>query len=421
MKIFDPLYGEVELSEVQATIARTPEFRRLSHIRLLNAASPTLATLGEIRRYSHTLGVAALNLDWRQENKRHWRTDELDALEAAVLLHDIATPPFAHLFEYMLKRHQDWSHEFVIDVLLKGESVPENRNHQIFGGNRLRVMEELAVSPKRTDLVFAILERKHPLFQLILGTLDLDNIDNVLRMAWALGCKYDVGLARELASNITVSKEGVPLLRKKFMDHIKWWMETRRRAYEILVFDQETVASQAVMMEALQISMKKGRVKGDDWTLTDEELVSRLSEDEETRPLMTKEYYGRLPEHIATVQIDEPMAALGGAIALQGSAEDAAADCSIEKPLIYVFEDKGSFEKRLEFTDPEAGKWSIGEKSSSTVVYLFTRARGQTRRSTVGKFVQSLSRRLNITQESILKVDADSLPNTQGPQGALGI
>src|SRR5579863_4411113 len=106
MKIFDPLYGEVQLSAVQTVIARSPEFRRLSHIRLLNSASPTLATLGELRRYSHTLGVAALNLEWRQKNERFWKKEELDALEAAVLLHDIATPPFAHLFEYMLKRHQ---------------------------------------------------------------------------------------------------------------------------------------------------------------------------------------------------------------------------------------------------------------------------------------------------------------------------
>src|SRR5712692_9001696 len=60
MVIFDPLYGEFVLPPHLEELMLTPEVRRLSQIRLLNTLTPSLATLGELRRYSHTLGVLYL-------------------------------------------------------------------------------------------------------------------------------------------------------------------------------------------------------------------------------------------------------------------------------------------------------------------------------------------------------------------------
>src|SRR5260370_40051178 len=95
LRIRDPLYGTVEFPPAIAALIYTPEVRRLSQIRLSNTLSPTLATFGELRRFSHTLGVLCL---CKQSPLVGYSEEERQALAAAVLLHDIGTPAFGHLF-----------------------------------------------------------------------------------------------------------------------------------------------------------------------------------------------------------------------------------------------------------------------------------------------------------------------------------
>ena len=62
MKVYDPLYGNFEIPTFLRQLVLAPEVRRLMGVRLLNAPTPTLPTLSEIRRFSHTLGVLRLVL-----------------------------------------------------------------------------------------------------------------------------------------------------------------------------------------------------------------------------------------------------------------------------------------------------------------------------------------------------------------------
>lgn len=60
MIVFDPIYGRFSVPDYLARLIVTPEVRRLSQVRLLNTITPSLAALGDLRRYSHTLGVLFL-------------------------------------------------------------------------------------------------------------------------------------------------------------------------------------------------------------------------------------------------------------------------------------------------------------------------------------------------------------------------
>src|SRR4051794_12024445 len=127
MIIYDPLYNCFSIPPYLSKLILTPEVRRLSQVRLLNTLSPSVAVLGELRRYSHTLGVLYLC----EKNKSSGYTEEeRKALATSVLLHDICTPPFGHLLEYHLREATGWSHERMIKPLLWGNHVPENRAHQ---------------------------------------------------------------------------------------------------------------------------------------------------------------------------------------------------------------------------------------------------------------------------------------------------
>ena len=250
MKVFDPIYGKFEIPDVPGLIVDTPEFRRLSQIRLLNTISPTLATLGEIKRYSHTLGVIHLLLAWERTAVGVSMSDRY-ALRAAAVLHDMATPPFGHLFEYTLKERSGWNHESAIVDTLLGRHRSENIAHQFFAGQRLKALPRLLDADIDVQTVLKILSKTHNLSALILGSLDFDNIDNVFRMAWALGFSYPREVPIQLAQVLSVANDGrlcIPLANETLAAH---WAEMRRRVYEVLVFDSSTVAAQAVLSKAI--------------------------------------------------------------------------------------------------------------------------------------------------------------------------
>jgi hypothetical protein len=87
MKIWDPIYGAFQVPGFIAELLTAPEIRRLSNIRLLNTLTPSLATLGEVRRYSHTLGVIFLAT---KHTFFGYDGRTIRAFFAAVLLHDMA-------------------------------------------------------------------------------------------------------------------------------------------------------------------------------------------------------------------------------------------------------------------------------------------------------------------------------------------
>src|SRR5581483_3272677 len=240
MRIRDPIYGDFKLTGRWLSLLFTPEVRRLSQIRLLNTLTPSLATLGELRRYSHTLGVLHL---YQLNSHSRFSSEEFDAFAASVILHDIGTPPFGHLFEYHLHEMTGWNHERFTKSILWGFHAPENKAHQIFAGRQIQVLSELRRIGISIEIVQAIITRTHPLSQLLFGSLDLDNLDNVARMAWALGIESDPGLLVDIAKNVTVTPDGVlELSEQQYGLHVRYWLTLRRSIYEILVFDPPTVA-----------------------------------------------------------------------------------------------------------------------------------------------------------------------------------
>jgi HD superfamily phosphohydrolase len=377
MIVFDPLYGRFQVSSLLSTLTALPEVRRLSQIRLLNTLTPSLATLGEIRRYSHTLGVLFLS---QQNSFLGFSSAERDAFQASILLHDIGTPPFAHLFEYQLRdRTRDgWNHENIIRDILWGTHAPENTASQIYAGQTICFRNSLDKLGVDTQLVEDIVTGQHPLSRLLFGTLDLDNLDNVARMGFALGIREGAeiatSLARQLHVNRNTSGTGCPVEAKNLVEK---WARLRRHIYDILVFDGPTVAAQAVLSSAIEELLVNESLTQDDWVLTDEQLLRRLAEDSGTKDRINLEYLGRLPQMAFSVQFADVELTPDTRNRLRQLAE---ASLKITFPsnrsIGYTFLDNGTFEKELRFRDPTtSAEWNVGKTSQSIVVYGFVSCR----------------------------------------------
>jgi HD superfamily phosphohydrolase len=376
MIVYDPLYGRYKIPSYLERLVLTPEVRRLSQVRLLNTMTPSLATLGDLRRYSHTLGVLIL---CAKLVNTEYSVDEFKALSASVLLHDIGTPPFGHLLEYHLKENTGWTHEGIIKSVLQRTYAPENRAHQIFAGRAIEFASVLKALDIRLDLVEAIVTGQHPLSHLLFGTIDLDNLDNIARMGWALGLTGGTECAVRLASTIAVDRSSRLLLSAQERETVLRWSALRRQIYEILVFDPSTVAAQAVLSETIAIAIREDILTEEDWHLSDEQLLARLQSLSATKDAVNREYLGRLPEMVAALQIS-------GTLTDHGFVNRAAAKDYVESvlreeleddtPVLgYVFIDRGTFSKSLVFYDPRTSiSWKEGETSSSIVLYGFVRS-----------------------------------------------
>ena len=372
MIIRDPIYGRFETPTFLDRLILAPEVRRLMEVRLLNTPSPSLPTLSEIRRFSHTLGVLHLALT---NPHLGLREEELRALTAAILIHDAATPPFAHLLEYYLKDRTGWNHETVLPDMLTGHHVIENTAHQILPGEELKFKRLCSLSDIDFEIVLQIVRKRHPASTLIFGTLDFDNLDNVLRMAWALGLGPDPAPFLQIAGDLAVSIEGEVTLSIALKDAVQTWATIWRAVYEILVFDELTVASQAVLTKAMRALFDSKQAPDIKWDGRDRDLLDVLARSPKTKNLILRHFNESLPSKLLAVRVIGSLSELG--LSSRDQAIDlveqiAREEFGVKRPFGYAFVDKSIFSRRLEFIDPSnRRRWTFGDSSNSVVFYCF--------------------------------------------------
>ena len=122
-RIFDRVYGEVQLTDLASALIDCPEVHRLDSIRQLGGCSFVYPSATH-SRLEHSIGVAHLAATMG----RHLHSlcpeiteTELVCLEVAGLLHDVGHGPFSHLFEEYVREEIDptWSHELMGDRIIR--------------------------------------------------------------------------------------------------------------------------------------------------------------------------------------------------------------------------------------------------------------------------------------------------------------
>ena len=378
MNVFDPLWGKFSVPSFLQPLVMAPEFRRLSNVRLLNVNSPSLASLSDVTRYSHTLGVLRLAL---ANPMLGFSSEEHRAFLAAVLVHDAGTPAFAHLFEYFLDERHNWSHEAVTPNLLMGTLSPDEQATQIFYSQRPRFKSLCEKANVNFDIVFSIINKTNRVSPLLFGTLDYDNLDNVARMNAFLGRRVEFPRFMHIASELGVSGDGRVLLPAKNRSDVRYWLELRKEAYEILVFDAPTVSAQAVLSTAIELSLQSGVLDLEDWTYTDQEMIRVLrNSGAHVKIMIDRDFLGNVPGMLLCLHLidqDHPL--------FWKSREDicdqvlAFLEGQGKKGRLYAycFRDRGAFEKEVLFRDPSNGdEWGEGRQSSGLVIYGFSSEAG---------------------------------------------
>lgn len=193
MRFSDLIYGSIEIPDWLIPFLKLPEFVRLRGVRLSNVDSYQFKDFNGPTRWDHCLGVAHLAL--RYCKKRAISNHDSVHIVLAALLHDVATPPFAHTVEYVI---DGYDHELESNKILSS-SADDNAslNFPVFASqtpqfrqlcDRTSKLEKIKIDP---DAVAEMVTGGGKYGFLINGSIDLDNIDNVTRASVFLGIDVD--------------------------------------------------------------------------------------------------------------------------------------------------------------------------------------------------------------------------------------
>lgn len=311
MKFHDRLYGRIELPPLAHQLAEScPVLLRLREVRMANIPFASYPSFANVSRFEHSLGVA--HLAWRFGREQQLPEDEAIALTIAALYHDGASPAFGHLYEEFLIPG-GFDHERALVELLTGRAeLDGGADAQIFLGRRCRLPSQLPAFDQDSILschgVSTILAGTHRLSQAIVGSLDLDNIDNVIRAATAMGILGENAVhPYEILAELAI-EDGELRRMAGERSAISRWQEARRCLYAAILGNSFEFRAQSAIKWAIAEAAEDepDLAQPTSWTLTEPELVfGHLQEHEAARRLVDSVRLGSPPEQLLIASVED--------------------------------------------------------------------------------------------------------------------
>lgn len=289
MEFHDILHGHIEFSDADEStnllrdLLNSTEINRLRNMRQMNFDVPLIQELGRSRRLPHSIGVA--NLAYKLSKKFDLKSDDAKILLAAAIMHDAAIPPYGHLVESELKSTSaDFSHERRVEQLVRG-SQGNYRNTEIFEGRTPEVLDILLKHHTDVDKLMSLIRPADGTKTPISADIDLDNIDNVHRMAAMLGWDNAKQNFKNLVSSIILNNLEEMSFSNKAIPYIKKWLEFRERIYTMIIAHPQCVPYNALQADLVRLSIDQEIITPNDWLIDEQQFEEKLRTDEKIRPL----------------------------------------------------------------------------------------------------------------------------------------
>ena len=232
--INDPVFGFIKIPRgVLLNIVRHPLMQRLTRIKQLGLASVVYPG-AQHTRFQHSIGAFHLVSEavFSLQQKGIFIFDsEAEAVEAAILMHDIGHGPFSHVLENTLI--SGISHEEISLLMM------EQMNREMNGALTLSISSFKNEYPKRF------------LHQLISSQLDMDRLDYLSRDSFFTGVSEgNIGSAR-IIKMLDVVDDGL-VVDHKGIYSIESYLIARRLMYWQVYLHKTAVACEAMLINVLR-------------------------------------------------------------------------------------------------------------------------------------------------------------------------
>lgn len=235
MKIInDPVFGFITIPKgLLYDIVKHPAFYRLSRIKqlgLLDVVYPG----AQHTRFQHSIGafhLTTLATESLRQKGNFIFDSEAEAVQAAILLHDIGHGPFSHVLEHTLINGME--HEEISLMIM------ERMNEEFRG---------------QLGLAIKIFKNEYPkmfLHQLISSQLDMDRLDYLRRDSFYTGVtEGNIGSSRII--EMLDVKDDHLIVQKKGIYSIENYLVSRRLMYWQVYLHKTSVAAEQMLVNTLK-------------------------------------------------------------------------------------------------------------------------------------------------------------------------
>ncbi|MCV0412473.1 HD domain-containing protein [Nitrosarchaeum sp.] len=238
--IVDPIHDFIRVYDHELKIIDNPIFQRLRRIRQLSGAHLTYPA-AQHTRFEHSLGVMhiASQAGKALNEKGILKSDDIDLLRLAGLLHDIGHGPFSHLFEEIIQQkkfsHEDFGKEIILkseigDILSKNGYDKKLVTKIAFGDSKLQYMNEI-----------------------ISGALSADMMDYLLRDGYFTGAEHAQIDHKRITQSLDVHKKKLALERSALYS-FESMMHSRYQMFKAVYFHKTVRSAEVMLLEALRLS-----------------------------------------------------------------------------------------------------------------------------------------------------------------------
>jgi hypothetical protein len=177
----DPVHGYVYITEEEKEIIDSFPVQRLHRLRQLAGAEYVYPGANHTR-FEHSIGVMYLagRVTENRNISQRISKDEAGIVRIAALLHDVGHGPFSHVFEHLLDKELDKTHEDMTRWIIT-KSELKDALHKI--GYNPDEIGKLAVGILHTP-------KKTFMDQIISSAVDVDKLDFVVRDTHHTGAEY---------------------------------------------------------------------------------------------------------------------------------------------------------------------------------------------------------------------------------------
>ena len=180
-EIKDPVHGYVYITEQEKALIDSYPVQRLHRLRQLAGAEYVYPGANHTR-FEHSVGVMHLasRVAENPNISQYISEDEAEMVRMAGLLHDVGHGPFSHVFEQLLERELNKTHEDITLWLVKNSELKDKLEKV---GCRAEDVGKLAVGRLHRP-------RKAFLDQIISSAVDVDKQDFIVRDTYHTGAEY---------------------------------------------------------------------------------------------------------------------------------------------------------------------------------------------------------------------------------------
>jgi len=248
-EIKDPVHGYVHITEAEKEIIDSFAVQRLRRLRQL-AGAEWVYPGATHTRFEHSLGVMYLagRLTENPNLSELLTEDEIQKIRIAALLHDVGHGPFSHIFEHMLVKFLNKTHEDMTTWIIQKSELREKISGIGYDPNTLG------------NLAVGLLHEPGKAFmdQMIRSAVDVDKLDFIVRDTYHTGAEYGyvdifrlIHMLDVLDENLAVNL-GTPRIKGEEVSALESFILARIASFKSIYFHRVARAAQIMIASAME-------------------------------------------------------------------------------------------------------------------------------------------------------------------------